>query len=67
VQGTLCHGEDLQGVAEVPGIADRPASYILRQLYDMQAGTRESAMMAPIVANLDIDDMIAVTAYLASK
>ncbi len=67
VQCTLCHGEDLQGVAEVPGIADRPASYIVRQLYDMQAGTRESEMMAPVVANLDIDDMIAITAYLASK
>ena len=67
VQCTLCHGEDLQGVADVPGIADRPASYIVRQLYDMQAGTRESEMMAPVLANLNIDDMIAITAYLASK
>ncbi|MDA1185063.1 MAG: hypothetical protein O2930_10525 [Acidobacteria bacterium] len=58
---------DLQCVPEVPGIADRPASYIVRQLYDMQAGTRESAMMAPVVAKLNIDDMIAITAYLASQ
>jgi cytochrome c553 len=67
VQCTLCHGQDLQGIDDVPGLADRPASYIVRQLFDMQAGTRESAMMAPIVANLDIDDMIAITAYLASQ
>ena len=67
VQCTLCHGQDLQGIDDVPGIADRPASYTMRQLYDIQAGTRESAIMAPIVANLDIEDMIAITAYLASK
>ena len=64
---TICHGPDLQGVGNVPGIADRQASYTVRQLYDMQAGTRESAMMKPVVANLDEDDMIAIAAYLASK
>jgi len=67
VQCTLCHGPDLQGLANVPGIADRPASYIARQLYDMQAGTRESQLMKPVVAKLNEDDMIAIAAYLASK
>jgi len=67
VQCTLCHGENLQGVAAVPGIVDLPTSYLVRQLYDFQAGTRESAMMRPIVAKLDEDDMIAIAAYLASK
>jgi len=64
---TVCHGPDLQGASAAPPIADRQASYIARQLYDYQAGTRESAMMKPVVAKLTEDDMIAIAAYLASK
>ena len=64
---TLCHGPNLQGVANIPGIADRPASYLVRQLYDMQVGARESPMMKPVVAKLNEGDMIAIAAYLASK
>jgi cytochrome c553 len=67
VQCATCHGPDLQGMANVPGIADRPVSYLLRQLYDMKAGTRESKLMKPVVANLSDDDMTAIVAYLASK
>ncbi|MBI3047037.1 MAG: c-type cytochrome [Acidobacteria bacterium] len=67
VQCTLCHGADLQGAGAAPPIADRQASYIVRQLYDMQAGTRESPMMKAVVAKLTDDDMIAIAAYLASK
>jgi cytochrome c553 len=66
VQCTFCHGADLRGMAAVPSIADRPTSYIVRQLYDMQAGTRESPLMKPVVAKLTEDDMIAIAAYLAS-
>lgn len=67
VQCALCHGPNLQGMATVPGIADRPASYLARQLYDMQAGTRQSQLMKPVVAKLNEDDMIAIVAYLGSK
>jgi len=67
VQCTLCHGPELQGNAKVPAIADRQASYVVRQLYDMQAGTRESVTMKQAVANLTEDDMIAIAAYVASK
>jgi cytochrome c553 len=67
VQCTLCHGPDLQGVGATPPIADRQASYIVRQLYDIQVGTRESPIMKPVVAKLTEDDMIAIAAYLASK
>jgi cytochrome c553 len=67
VQCALCHGPDLQGAANVPGIADRPASYIARQLIDFQAGTRASQLMKPVVAKLGEDDVIALAAYLASK
>jgi len=67
VQCALCHGPDLQGMANVPGIADRQVSYIARQLYDMQAGTRQSQLMKPVVAKLSDDDIIAIVAYLGSK
>ncbi len=64
---TLCHGPDLQGMGPVPPIVDRQASYISRQLYDYQAGTRQSATMKPVVAKLTEDDIIALAAYLGSK
>ena len=67
VQCALCHGADLHGMANVPGIADRPVSYLVRQLYDMQQGTRQSAMMKPIVAKLNDDDLMAIGAYLGSR
>jgi cytochrome c553 len=66
-QCAVCHGADLQGMANVPGIADRPVSYIVRQLYDMQQGTRQSALMKPVVASLSEEDMMAVGAYLGSR
>ncbi len=64
-----CHGPDLQGLAEVPGIAGRSPSYLARQLYDMQQGTRKSALselMRPVVANLTNDDFVAIAAYVSS-
>ena len=67
VQCAVCHGANLHGMANVPGIADRPVSYLVRQLYDMQQGTRQSALMKPVVANLTDEDMMAIAAYLASK
>jgi cytochrome c553 len=67
VQCGICHGADLQGMANVPGIADRPVSYLVRQLFDMKQGARQSTLMKPVVANLTDDDMIAIGAYLGSR
>jgi cytochrome c553 len=67
VQCGICHGADLQGTGNVPGIADRPVSYLVRQLVDMQQGTRQSALMKPVVANLNEDDLMAIGAYLGSR
>jgi cytochrome c553 len=63
----ICHGADLQGMGDVPGIVDRPVSYLARQLVDVQMGTRESPMMKPVVAKLTEDDIIDIVAYLGSK
>jgi cytochrome c553 len=65
-----CHGLDLMGVADVPPIAGRSPSYIVRQIWDMQQGTRNGAsaqLMKLVVANLTEDDMVAIAAYTASR
>ncbi len=66
---TLCHGADLHGVGSIPGIAARSPSYIARQLFDFQTGTRNGVMaslMLPVVARLTNEDLVNITAYLAS-
>jgi len=65
----ICHGPDLRGLAEVPGIAGRSPSYIARQLYDLRQGTRNGTfapLMQPVVANLADADFVAIAAYVAS-
>jgi cytochrome c553 len=66
----VCHGADLTGLGPVPGIAGRSPSYQGRQLFDMQASTRKgvwTALMKGVVAKLTPDDVIAITAYTASR
>jgi cytochrome c553 len=63
-----CHGTRLTG-ADAPGIAGRSPSYLARQLYDFQQGTRHGEMaaaMQPIVAKLTAADIVNLTAYAAS-
>jgi cytochrome c553 len=67
---TICHGADLLGLGPVPGIAGRSPSYLVRQLYDIQSGSRSGVwtnLMKPVVAKLSPDDMVAIAAYLASR
>ena len=64
-----CHGADLRGLQQAPGIAGRSPSYLVRQLYDFKAGARAgpgSALMKPVVGKLSEEDMIALAAYAAS-
>jgi len=65
----VCHGQDLNGLGPVPGIAGRSPSYIMRQLWDIQQGSRKgtwSPLMKQVVANLSQDDMLNLSAYVAS-
>jgi cytochrome c553 len=65
-----CHGQDLRGLGEMPPIAGRSTIYIVRQLFQMQNGTRDNEqaqLMQPAVKNLDLDDMIAIAAYVAAQ
>ncbi|MDG2089957.1 MAG: c-type cytochrome [Gammaproteobacteria bacterium] len=64
-----CHGEQLQGLGLVPPIRGRSPSYLARQLFDFQQGTRQgpwSPLMQATVENLTGEDIINLTAYLAS-
>jgi cytochrome c553 len=67
-----CHGLNLTGVvgADVPPIAGRSPSYLVRQLWDIQQGTRngsQAQLMKLVVANLTPEDLIAIGAYVASR
>jgi cytochrome c553 len=64
-----CHGPALRGSGNVPPIAGRSPSYIVRQLFDMKSGARSGALslqMRKQVAKLSIDDMIAIAAFVSS-
>ena len=64
-----CHGDDLKGIGNVPGIAGRSPSYVVRQLYDIQKGNRKgpwNELMKEAVARLSEEDMVAIAAYTAS-
>ena len=66
----ICHGLDLQGLGPVPALAGRSPSYLVRQLWDMQQGTRHgewAPLMKPVVQYLTADDMHNIAAYLASR
>jgi cytochrome c553 len=65
-----CHGADLLGAGPVPGIAGRSPSYLARELYDMQAGTRNgewTQLMKPVVAKLTSEDLVNIVAYVSSR
>jgi len=66
----VCHGADLNGLGPVPGLAGRSPSYLVRQMYDMQAGARHGVwteLMKPVVAKLADEDYVNIAAYLSSR
>ena len=70
VRCTTCHGADLKGSGPVPPLAGRSPSYVVRQLWDMQAGNRNglwTPLMKEAVAKLTIDDLVNIAAYTASR
>jgi len=66
----ICHGPELKGLGPVPALAGRSPSYIVRQLYDIQHNVRAgpwTELMKPVVAQLSLEDMVAIAAYTASR
>jgi cytochrome c553 len=69
VSCAACHGADLKGNGNFPPLAGRSPSYLGRQLYDFQHYTRNgpgAQLMRPVVERLSEDDILNITAYLAS-
>jgi cytochrome c553 len=65
----ICHGPALSGLGEVPLIAGHDPVYLFRQLYAFKHGLRNgslSPLMEQVVANLSLNDMLDVAAYLGS-
>jgi cytochrome c553 len=66
----ICHGESLDGLGEIPRIIGVSPLYIARQLYGFQTGTRNGSLdvlMKAVVVHLSDDDILAISAYLASR
>ena len=67
---TSCHGADLHGVKQVPPLAGRYPSYLLRQLIAFRTGARNGATSAPmheVTAALSLQDMVSAAAYAGSR
>jgi len=65
-----CHGEGLKGMGDLfPPLAGRSPAATARQLYDFKSGTRDgrnALSMKPVVAHLTDQDIVDLTAYIAS-
>ena len=64
-----CHLAGLKGTDKIPPIAGRSPTYLLRQMIAFKNGTRSgeaAAQMTPVVDKLELDDMIALAAYVGS-
>jgi len=64
-----CHGASLKGDGNVPALAGRSPSYLVRQLYDFKAGTRGGPAadpMKPEVEHMTAEHRRDIAAYLAS-
>lgn len=64
-----CHGADLRGTSQIPGIAGRSPTYLMRQINDMRRGLRRGLgadRMMGTITRLTDDDVVAMAAYTAS-
>jgi cytochrome c553 len=67
---TQCHLANLKGTEQIPPIAGRSPTYLLRQMLAFRNGARvneQSAQMNPVVEKLTLADMIDIVAYVSSQ
>jgi cytochrome c553 len=62
---TMCHGARGLSDANTPNLAGQYGVAIYKELQDFKSGARQSAVMAPLVANLSDEDMRDLAAYYA--
>jgi cytochrome c553 len=64
-----CHLAKLEGTDKIPPIAGRSPTYLLRQLIAFKNGARRNEaakQMDAVVEKLELDDMVALAAYVGS-
>jgi cytochrome c553 len=64
-----CHGPGYKGKDDVPNLAGRSPTSLVRQLYDFKSGARRggnSSEMDKVVKYMKNSDMLALSAYLGS-
>ena len=61
-----CHGAKGEGQPGFPALAGQHAGYLERQLNQLAAGARQSAVMAPMAKSLSEQERADVAAYYAS-
>lgn len=69
VQCAVCHGDAMKGLGNVPRLAGIHPIYLARQLHLFKDGTRngvDAQLMKKAVAPLTDNDILAISAYLAS-
>ncbi len=69
VQCAICHGETMKGIGNVPRLAGLHPIYTARQLHLFKNGERngvDAQLMKRAVAPLTDNDILAISAYLAS-
>ena len=67
---SICHGESLEGIGNVPKIAGLHPIYIARQLLMFQNGDRagiDGQLMKKPVAKLSEEDIVAISAYVGAQ
>lgn len=65
-----CHAEGLKGTDEIPPLAGRGPSNLVRQLYNFKTrarNTETAQMMHPVVDKLTNRDIVDIVAYISSR
>jgi len=62
----LCHGANGEGKSIYPRVAGQHAPYLLKQILLIQNALRVAPVMHGVIKDLNRDEMLAVTAYVAS-
>ncbi|MGD0961821.1 MAG: c-type cytochrome [Methylomonas sp.] len=61
-----CHGQNLLGNIQTPGLAGQHPEYLAKQMNDFKSGARKSGQMNMIAKSLSDGDIKAISAFLGS-